>query len=287
MAIDADLNAGLITDDEARERREKIASRRPTSTARWTAPRSSCKGDAIAGVIIVADQHGRRHRASASLQQGMSLRARPSQHYTLLTVGDGLVAQIPALLISTATGIIVTRSASARRTSASDIARQLAQPAAAALPSPAASSAAWAWCPGLPKLPVLRHRRRHLAAWPSRCSSAAARRRPRSEAADAEATAVATRPAEPENGTQRCSALDPLELEIGYGLVPLVDADEGGDLLEPRRADPPPDGHRARPRRSPRSASATTSSSARTTTRASSAASRWRAGRSCPAASSR
>ena len=109
MSIDADLNSGLITESEARQRRSQI-SREADFYGSMDGATKFVKGDAIAGIIItIINLLG--GFAVGMFQRGMDFSAALSQ-YTLLTVGDGLVSQIPALLISTATGIIVTRGAS-------------------------------------------------------------------------------------------------------------------------------------------------------------------------------
>ena len=126
MAIDADLNAGLITEEEARERRDDDRRARPTSTARWTAPRSSSRATRSPAMIITAiNLIG--GIVIGVMQQGMPI-GEAAQHFTLLTIGDGLVAQIPALLISIATGIIVTRAASDADLG-TDVAGQILEPA--------------------------------------------------------------------------------------------------------------------------------------------------------------
>ncbi len=109
MSIDADLNAGMISDVEARERREKI-EREADFYGSMDGASKFVKGDAIAGIIIVIINliFG---LIIGMMQMGMSL-GDAATTFTLLTVGDGLVSQIPALLISTATGIVVTRAAS-------------------------------------------------------------------------------------------------------------------------------------------------------------------------------
>ena len=181
------------------------------------------KGDAIAAVLIVlVNLIG--GLCVGVFQQGMTF-SEAIQHFSLLTVGDGLVNQIPALLISTATGIIVTRSVGESNLG-QDLTNQIVrQPRALFLAGIVAVG--MGLVPGLPKLPffiiggiIL------LVAYLLKKS---AREEEEARIQDA-ATAVATRPAEPENVTALLP-LDPLELEIGYGLVPLVDADEGGDLL--------------------------------------------------------
>ena len=150
MAIDADLNAGLITDEQARTRRTEIA-READFYGAMDGASKFVKGDAMAAVIITAInliggivigmlQHG--HGFEEAIQ-----------HYSLLTVGDGLAAQIPALLISVATGIIVTRAASDRDLG-SDIAGQILGQRKAPLVA-AAAIGGFALIPGLPKLPFL------------------------------------------------------------------------------------------------------------------------------------
>ncbi len=222
MAIDADLNAGVITDEEAKKRRESIAKEADFYGAMDGASKF-VKGDAIAAVIIVMiNLLG--GLAIGVFQQGMGF-SEAVQHFSLLTVGEGLVNQIPALLISTATGIIVTRSVGESNLG-QDLTRQLTnQPRALFLAGLVAFS--MGFVPGLPKLPFFLIGGMVLLVAMTLKRGAA---QEAEAAAHEEATAVATRPAEPEN-VATLLPLDPLELEIGYGLVPLVDADEGGDLL--------------------------------------------------------
>jgi flagellar biosynthesis protein FlhA len=222
MAIDADLNAGTITDEEAKRRREAIAKEADFYGAMDGASKF-VKGDAIAAVMIVMiNLIG--GLAVGVFQQGMSF-GDAVQHFSLLSVGEGLVNQIPALLISTATGIIVTRSVGESNLG-HDLAKQIvAQPRALMLAGIVACSLGLV--PGLPKLPFFVIGGLVIIVAMMIRKSAKEEEQAR---ADEEATAVATRPAEPEN-VNALLPLDPLELEIGYGLVPLVDADEGGDLL--------------------------------------------------------
>jgi flagellar biosynthesis protein FlhA len=222
MAIDADLNAGVITDEEAKTRRAVIAKEADFYGAMDGASKF-VKGDAIAAVMIVMiNLIG--GMCVGVMQQGMSF-SEAVHHFSLLTVGEGLVAQIPALLISVATGIIVTRSVGESNLG-QDLAKQLTgQPRALYLAGGVA--AGLGLVPGLPKLPffIIGGLIIGVAVLLKKGMQEEAEQQ-----AAAEATAVATRPAEPEN-VAALLPLDPLELEIGYGLVPLVDADEGGDLL--------------------------------------------------------
>ncbi|MBY0398205.1 MAG: flagellar biosynthesis protein FlhA, partial [Thermoleophilia bacterium] len=222
MAIDADLNAGIITDEEAKQRREAIAKEADFYGAMDGASKF-VKGDAIAAVLIVLiNLLGGLAVGVFQLGMGFSEAAR---HFSLLTVGEGLVNQIPALLISTATGIIVTRSVGESNLG-QDLARQLVrQPRALFIAGGVA--VLMGLVPGLPTLPFFGIGGAILAlAFLLRRGL----REDEERRAEEEATAVATRPAEPEN-VATLLPLDPLELEIGYGLVPLVDVDEGGDLL--------------------------------------------------------
>ena len=222
MAIDADLNAGVITDEDAKVRRAVIAKEADFYGAMDGASKF-VKGDAIAAVMIVMiNLLG--GLAVGVFQQGMGF-SEAVQHFSLLTVGEGLVNQIPALLISTATGIIVTRSVGESNLG-QDLANQIvSQPRALFLAGIVVS--ALALVPGLPKLPFI------VIGGIVLMVATMLKKGIREEeeaATTAAATEVATRPAEPEN-VAALLPLDPLELEIGYGLVPLVDADEGGDLL--------------------------------------------------------
>jgi flagellar biosynthesis protein FlhA len=215
MAIDADLNAGLITDQQARERRAEIAQEADFYGAMDGASKF-VKGDAMAAVIITAIN------LVGGIVVGVLQRhlgfSEATHQYSLLTVGDGLSAQIPALLISVATGIIVTRAAS-NRDLGSDIAHQVLSQRKAPLVA-AGAIGTFALIPGLPKLPFL-----IIAAifgavgWAVRNGMPAAK----DAAEEARAAAQAALPA-PAEGALTEVGVDALELAIGFGLVPLVDA---------------------------------------------------------------
>ena len=150
MAIDADLNAGQLTDEQARQRREDI-SREADFYGAMDGASKFVKGDAIAGIVIVLiNLIG--GLIVGMVQQGMSF-TDAAQHFSLLTVGDGLSAQIPALLISTATGILVTRTAS-EKDLGSEVASQILAQHKAPLVA-AAVICSFALVPGLPKIPFL------------------------------------------------------------------------------------------------------------------------------------
>ncbi|MCB0156287.1 MAG: FHIPEP family type III secretion protein, partial [Anaerolineae bacterium] len=150
MSIDADLNAGLITEDQARKQRKEIGQEADFYGAMDGASKF-VKGDAIAGIIItVVNILG--GFVIGVLQRDMSL-LEALQTYTLLTVGDGLVSQIPALLVSTATGIIVTRTATDENMG-NDVMRQLTHNPRALI-IVASLLLGFALIPGLPKLPFI------------------------------------------------------------------------------------------------------------------------------------
>ena len=225
MAIDADLNAGLITDEQARTRREDI-SREADFYGSMDGASKFVKGDAMAAVLITfINLVG--GIIIGMLQHGMSFGA-AAQHYSLLTVGDGLAAQIPALLISVATGIIVTRSAS-EDDLGSDIAKQVLRQSKAPLVAGAVISS-FALVPGLPKLPFL------LIGGMFAGIGWAVHNGEQQEAAAVATAAALPAPEEPGPAVSKDTVikelpLDPLELGIGFGLVPLVDRRSGGTLV--------------------------------------------------------
>jgi len=222
MAIDADLNAGQITDEEARRRREMIA-READFYGAMDGASKFVKGDAVAGILIVAiNLLG--GMGVGVLQRGMGF-SDAVHTFPILTIGDGLAAQIPALLISTAMGIIVTRSAS-EADLGRDITNQiLRQPRAPMIAG--GVICAMGLVPGLPKVPffviggILFMLGRAM-------SSQAAKDAQASLEAERAARTETTPQADPAEGAL---AIDPLELTIGFGLVPLVDQSSGGALL--------------------------------------------------------
>jgi len=220
MAIDADLNAGLVTEQEARARRTDIA-READFYGAMDGASKFVKGDAMAAVIIVAiNLIG--GIAVGMLQHHLSF-GEAVHHFSMLTVGDGLAAQIPALLISVATGIIVTRSASDRDLG-SDITNQILAQRKAPLVA-AAAVCMFGIIPGLPTLPFL------IVGGILATIGWSARKGLLTEQADAE-----TKPEQPALEAPASEALeriavDPLELAIGFGLVPQVDGPSGGNLV--------------------------------------------------------
>src|SRR4051794_16769075 len=238
MAIDADLNAGLIDEKTARRRRTEVTAEADFYGSMDGASKF-VKGDAMAAVIItLINLIG--GFAIGVLQRGLAP-ADAVSTYSLLSVGDGLVSQIPALLISTATGIIVTRSAS-EADMGSDLLSQLGR---YKQPLRIAGGAALALCliPGLPKLPfgiigglflVMATRIKEAPVVDPE------------EEARALAAADEPKPDSPEAIAEKMR-VDPLELEVAFDLVELVDSSRGGDLLD-RGQGPAPEGrHGQRP----------------------------------------
>ncbi|HWV86125.1 MAG TPA: flagellar biosynthesis protein FlhA [Capillimicrobium sp.] len=225
MAIDADLNAGQITEEEARKRRKDISDEADFYGAMDGASKF-VKGDAIAAVVItLVNLIGGIVVGVA--QQGMPF-SEAAQHFSLLTVGDGLAAQIPALLISVATGIIVTRS-----TSDKDLGTDLASQVLKQRKAPVIAGVVvclMAFVPGLPMLPFLVMG--CLLFFGGRALAKMAAQREAQKAA--EEREAAAKPALTANANDPFEALaiDPLELTIGFGLVPLVDQSAGGSLLQ-------------------------------------------------------
>ncbi|MEA2481334.1 MAG: flagellar biosynthesis protein FlhA, partial [Thermoleophilaceae bacterium] len=227
MAIDADLNAGQITDEQAKHRRAEISKEADFYGAMDGASKF-VKGDAMAGILIVMiNLLG--GIVIGVVQQGMPFAA-AAQHFSLLTVGDGLCAQIPALLISVATGIIVTRSAS-EDDLGTDTAKQILANKRAPMVAGSALIAL-AIVPGMPKVPFIICGGLFILVGMKLTDIF-----PKSEAELALAAAALPQgPAQPELPAPRDQAvealnIDPLELAIGFGLVPLVDQSAGGSLL--------------------------------------------------------
>ncbi len=220
MAIDADLNAGLITEDEARNRRESI-SQEADFYGSMDGASKFVRGDAIAGIIItLVNIIGGFYVGMVEMNMAFGDSA---EVFTKLTIGDGLVTQIPSFIISISAGLLVTRSAS-RADLGQDMVRQLlSQPKALMIAAAFLLMMAMAGLPVAP-LVVLAATSIVLSLLIHRNSKATAR----GEAAQAEAPTEA--PAQPNEET--LLQIDAMELEIGYGLIRLVDQTQGGDLLD-------------------------------------------------------
>jgi flagellar biosynthesis protein FlhA len=223
MAIDADLNAGLINEKQARKRRSDVTAEADFYGSMDGASKF-VKGDAIAGLIVMMINLIGGFGIGV-IQRGMAPGDAVST-FSLLTVGDGLVSQIPALLLSTATGIIVTRSAT-EGDMGSDLLAQLGR---FKQPVRIAGGAAIALCliPGLPKLPFLIIGSAFLI-----MASRMTEIDPDAEDADDAAAGADEGPAadSPEAIAEKMR-VDPLELEVAFDLVDLVDTARGGDLLD-------------------------------------------------------
>jgi flagellar biosynthesis protein FlhA len=224
MAIDADLSAGLIDEAEARRRRSAV-SREADFYGAMDGASKFVKGDAIAAVLITAIN------IVGGIFIGVVQRGLPfteaASTYTILTVGEGLVSQVPALIVSVAAGIMVTRATENARVG-SILVRQLgAQPRAMWMA--AAVLASFGLVPGLPALPFLL-----LGGGFALLARAARGMQDRKTQSDANA-AAASAPVEelPVNDPmQDLLQIDPIELEVGFALIGLVDEKQGGDLLE-------------------------------------------------------
>jgi len=228
MAIDADLNAGLISDDDARRRRAAVAAEADFYGAMDGASKF-VKGDAIAAVVIVVINLLGGF-AVGVLQHHLSI-GEAVHRYALLSVGDGLVSQIPALLISIASGLVVTRATSEEGGGlGADLATQLLRNRRA-LGIAAASIGLLGALPGLPKVPFL--------ALAGVLGVAAARRSPAAgpdgPSVPSEAPVRGESPDSPEVLLGQLQ-VEPLELELAGDLFDLVDPDRGGHLLDRVRA---------------------------------------------------
>ena len=223
MSIDADLNSGLITEAEARHRRQQIA-READFYGSMDGATKFVKGDAIAGIIItVINLLG--GFAVGMFQKGMDFSGALNR-YTLLSVGDGLVSQIPALLLSTATGIIVTRGASENNLGAEVTAQLFSQ--YRVLAAAAGVVGIFGLIGGLPRIPffIIAGLLGGLAygLW----RTAKREEVHEDEAIEQEQLAEARRP----ETLMSLLHVDQIELEIGYSLIPLVDEAQGGDMLD-------------------------------------------------------
>jgi flagellar biosynthesis protein FlhA len=218
MAIDADLNAGSINAEIAKQRRRDI-EREADFFGAMDGASKFVHGDAVAGLIITAiNLIGGLLRGISS---GMDL-SRAAETFSILSIGDALVAQIPALLVSTASGIFVTRSATADALGAA-LAKQLLG-SRRAVGLTAGVLTLFALLPGMPPLPFL-----GLAGV---LASVAARRKPvAAPASPGKAVPGAPAPKEGED-IEKQLPLDVLTLEVGYELIPAVDAAMGGTLLD-------------------------------------------------------
>ena len=223
MAIDADLNAGLITQDEAKVRRSDVA-READFYGSMDGASKFVRGDAVAGIMILfINILG--GLAVGTLQHGMAF-GDAMRNYTLLTIGDGLVAQIPSLILSTAAAIIVTRVSSSQDMGKQIMSQLFDNPRVLAVT--AGVIGAMGLIPGMPNLAFLTLA---LAAG-SAAYFIAQRKRAALLAPVLPLAAAAPASSEPrELGWDDVVPLDTLGLEVGYRLIPLVDKAQGGQLM--------------------------------------------------------
>jgi flagellar biosynthesis protein FlhA len=221
MSIDADLNAGLINEQEARARRQEISQEAEYYGA-MDGANKFVRGDAVAGIIItMANILG--GLAIGVFQNKMSF-ASAAQTYTLLTIGDGLVTQIPALIISTSAGIIVSRAGSDSNLGTEITSQIFRQPRAIGITSIVLFG--FGIIPGLPLIPfwILAIVAGVLALYIRK--AAEARIHAEEEAQIREEQDM------PVEQLDSLPVLDMLAIEVGYGLIPLVDVEQNGELLE-------------------------------------------------------
>ncbi len=222
MAIDADLNAGLIADEEAKERRKNV-QRESEFFGAMDGASKFVKGDAIAGIIITLIN------IIAGFAIGMLTGdldfVGALQKYTILTVGDGLVSQIPSLLISTGTGIIVTRSASEESLGRDFIDQLFNDYKIMFMISGVLVFFAIA---GLPRIPFMFLAIIFLYLGINLRKTAI---QAKEEIIPDEVVESADEKRKPENVIPLLN-VDPIELEFGYGIIPLADASQGGDLFD-------------------------------------------------------
>ncbi len=228
LSIDADLNAGLISEQDAKLRRTQI-QQEADFYGTMDGASKFVKGDAIAGIIItLINIVG--GLVIGVMQQGMSI-AEAAATFTTLTVGDGLVSQMPALIISAATGILVTRIATTDNSLGDDISIQMfANPKILGIV--AVLMGVFGLIPGMPTIPFL-----FIASVAGFASFTLLKDEEKAE----EVRVMDAAKEKAQQKKQKASSVDnvmdllkveALELEIGYRLVPLIEADSGGDLLE-------------------------------------------------------
>jgi flagellar biosynthesis protein FlhA len=222
MAIDADLNAGIITQADAIVRRQEVREEGDFYGAMDGASKF-VRGDAVAGILIVfINLFGGTIIGAA--QHGMSL-ADAGRTYALLTIGDGLVAQIPALLLSVAVAILVTRVSRPHDMSQQIMSQVLGQPRALGVTS--GILALLGIIPGMPNFVFL--------AMAAVCATGAylltRRPLPKPEAAAVPSASPATPTEHKELSWDDVEAVDLIGLEVGYRLIPLVDRNQGGELM--------------------------------------------------------
>ncbi|MDO4772675.1 MAG: flagellar biosynthesis protein FlhA [Bacillota bacterium] len=224
MAIDADLNSGLIDESQARARREKV-QRESDFYGAMDGASKFVKGDAIAGIIITVINIVAGF-AIGSFMNGMGV-SESLARYTILTVGDGLVSQIPALMISVGTGIVVTRAASDGALS-DDLINQLMKNYTVLMIVGAVLIVLS--LTGLPTIPLMSIGLLFIfLGWRSRTAK---ERQPGEEVFEDEAEEQESEDIKKPENIMPLLQVDPIELEFGYGIIPLADPNQGGDLFD-------------------------------------------------------
>ncbi|MEN6458350.1 MAG: flagellar biosynthesis protein FlhA [Thermoguttaceae bacterium] len=219
MAVDADLNAGMIDQHEAHRRRQEIAGQADFFGAMDGASKF-VRGDAIAGIVIILiNIIGGLF--IGIVQKGMSV-GNACSVFTTLTIGDGLVTQVPALLISLAAGMLVTRSNQATNLPGELLRQLFSRPQALVI---AAVFVGILMLTGMPSIPLI-----VLAGICIGVAMTLSRRETMVQAAQAKKQAQATKRSQ--QRVEDYLAVDPMELELGVGLLRLADLHRGGDLLE-------------------------------------------------------
>lgn len=221
MAIDADLNAGVIDEHEAQQRRDEITQQADFYGAMDGASKF-VRGDAIAGIIITLINVA-GGLIIGVVQYSMSI-AEAASLFTQLTIGDGLVSQVPALLVSLAAALLVTRSTQKTNLPVQFLEQMFSRPQALAVTGAFLAILVFT---NLPKIPLL------LIA--SSCAMLAVQLRRKAGVEEArqaaERRAVEERQNQPEERIEDYLAIDPMEMEIGVGVIRLADPNRGGDLL--------------------------------------------------------
>jgi flagellar biosynthesis protein FlhA len=222
MAIDADMNAGIINEIEAKERRRKV-QREADFYGAMDGASKFVKGDAIAGIIITFIN------IIGGLIIGMVMRgediATAASKYTILTIGDGLVSQVPALLISTATGIIVTRAASDSNLSEDFLKQVFGKPKV--LYIAAGFCVVLGLFLGQPLTFIILAAVLVFIGYSLTKQQKEVEKQEKVQIEENEVDEIR----KPENVVSLLQ-IDPIELEFGYGIIPLADINQGGDLLD-------------------------------------------------------
>ncbi|MFW5784995.1 MAG: flagellar biosynthesis protein FlhA [Chitinispirillaceae bacterium] len=224
MAIDADLNAGLINEEQARDRRSQI-SREADFYGAMDGASKFVRGDAVAGILItLVNVIGGFIIGVAQMGMGWG---EALSTYTMLTIGDGLVSQIPALMISTGAGILVSRAASESNLGQEIVVQVFSRPKVLSIAG--GMMLFFAIIPGFPKIPFI------VLGLSTFAAAYMGNNRIKKEAMELENQEQQQSMAQGQPKEERVEDylhVDPMELEIGYGLIPIVDVKQGGDLLD-------------------------------------------------------